>query len=211
MLTQGFESSGRFGHSRNTVQHPGALGVITNRKFEVPDRTISWNQSGGTNGKVIVRLTILFVIVLAVMGVRSAVRRSHERARAKWKTGTLQRLAGLSITNEEIRRELNEIKARTSAKVPLGWTHEHVLLMTNEEYLIYAMRHGRNDGSLDHLFLAHASDGRWLYSTFHFCNGMVAIMSDPPPGSTAEFQNRYAVREFDGKSDECLKHTWPVK
>ena len=40
---------------------------------------------------------------------------------------------------------------------------------------------------------------------------MAATLGDDPPASIAEFAARYAVREFDGKSDECLKHTWPVK
>ena len=30
-------------------------------------------------------------------------------------------------------------------------------------------------------------------------------------GSIAEFQHTYALREFDGKSNECLKKTWPAK
>jgi len=88
---------------------------------------------------------------------------------------------------------------------------ERVLLMTNDEYLVYASRHGFNSGFVDHLFLARGSDGRWYYSTYHFCNGMVAAMSDDPPGSIAEFARTYSAREFDGKSDVCLQHTWPEK
>jgi len=81
--------------------------------------------------------------------------------------------------------------------------------MTNSEYIIYAFRHGANNGFVDHLFLGHCSDGRWLYSTYHFCTMMAAVRGDEPPGSIAEFETRYSVREFDGNSDQCLKHTWP--
>ena len=185
--------------------------MIKNVNFEISDNFGSANQCGKISRIAIVWFAVAFLIIPAIIGVRWVVRRNDERARADWKAATLQRLAGLSVTNEEIGREFNAIKAKTSAKVPLGWTHDHLLVMTNGEFLIYAFRHGRNDGSLDHLFLAHASDGRWLYSSFHFCNRMVAIMSDAPPGSIREFERRYAAREFDGKSDECLKHTWPVK
>ncbi len=83
--------------------------------------------------------------------------------------------------------------------------------MTNDESLVYASRHGFNNGSVDHLFFAHGSDGRWYYSTYHFCNSMAGVMGDGPPGSIAEFASRYAVREFDGQSDVCLEHTWPDK
>jgi hypothetical protein len=135
----------------------------------------------------------------------------HRHARTVWKTQTLSRLASLSITNEEIRQELETLKAGPSPNRVCSWAHDHVLLMTNGANLIYASWHGFNNGLVNHLFLAHSSDGRWLYSTYHFCNDMVAVMSDEPPGSIAEFEKRYSAREFDGKSDECLKKTWPLK
>jgi len=88
------------------------------------------------------------------------------------------------------------------------WIHDHVLLMSNGEYLIYAFRHGFNDGTIDHLFLAHGSDGKWYYSTYHFCSHMAMIRSNNTPASIADFASRYSLRVFDGKSDECLTRTW---
>jgi len=38
---------------------------------------------------------------------------------------------------------------------------------------------------------------------------MVGVIGDDPPGSITEFARRYSVREFDGKSDVYLQHTWP--
>lgn len=52
--------------------------------------------------------------------------------------------------------------------------------MTNDEYLAYGFRHGFNSGLVDHLFLAHGSDGRWYYSTYHFCNSMAGARFDGP-------------------------------
>ncbi len=65
--------------------------------------------------------------------------------------------------------------------------------MTNGEYIVYDYWHGANNGFVDHLFLGHSSDGRWLYSTYHFCNHMAMVVGDEPPGSNAEFAKRYAV------------------
>jgi hypothetical protein len=45
---------------------------------------------------------------------------------------------------------------------------------------------------------------------YHFCNSMAMIRGDDPPRSIAEFATIYSAREFDGKSDECLRHTWPT-
>ena len=70
--------------------------------------------------------------------------------------------------------------------------------MENDEYLIYASRHGFNSGFVDHLFLARGSDGRWLYSTYHFCSSMVGVMNDKPPSSIAEFAKSYSARSSTG-------------
>lgn len=168
-------------------------------------------QSGAVSPKVTVWISIPFILVAAIVGLRSLAKQNNLRARADWKAATLPRLAALSITNDQIHQELDELKADASPKMNWGWAHDHVLLMTNGDFLIYAFRHGFNSGTVDHLFVAHGSDGRWWYSTYHFCNHMVGVRSDDPPGSIAEFAKRYSVREFDGKSDECLRKTWPLK
>lgn len=157
---------------------------------------------------VVVVPTILLMIVVSLAAVWWLAKQKAARERAQWKGPTLERLAGLSVTNEQIRTELDQIKNPTPG-LNFGWAHEHVLLMTNGEYIIYASRHGANNGFVDHLFLGHGSDGRWLYSTYHFCGSMAGTSGDDPPGSIAEFAKRYSVREFDGKSDECLQYTWP--
>jgi hypothetical protein len=153
---------------------------------------------------------VLVFIVATLVGVWLIARQKAERGRAHWKGPTIERLAGLSITNAEIHRELEELKGGPKPNIDLGWVNGQVLLMTNSEYIIFAFWHGANSGFVDHLFLGHGSDGRWLYSTYHFCNMMAGVRGDDPPGSIAEFEKRYSVREFDGKSDECLKHTWPL-
>jgi hypothetical protein len=152
---------------------------------------------------------ILLLVALPI-GAFRAYQWRYDHARAVWSTAALQRLAGLSATNEDISRELEELKAPTGSGDYRRWTGEQVALMTNGEYIIYAFWHGANSGFVDHLFLGRCSDGRWLYSTYHFCNRMAGADADPP-GSIDEFAITYSAREFDGKSDVCLSHTWPVK
>lgn len=105
--------------------------------------------------------------------------------------------------------ELKDFKASELKSGSSHWTSDHMLIMTNGEYLVYASRHGLHSGEVKHLFLARGSNGKWLYSTFHFCNSMVAVVADDPPGSIADFSSKYFTREFDGTSDVCLEKTWP--
>ena len=158
--------------------------------------------------KIIVLASVPALIIALVVGGRAVVQYKFRRAREHWKTAALRQLAGRSISNEEVQTELNQIRNPTPS-LNFSWAHAHVILMTNGEYLVYAWWHGANSGFVDHLFLAHGTDGKWYYSTYHFCNQMAGILGDDPAGSIREFATRYSVREFDGKSDECLKHTWP--
>jgi len=115
----------------------------------------------------------------------------------------------LCFTNVEIKREIDSLKLSIVFPDQQLWTGDQVLLMTNGECMVYEFYHGFNNGFIDHLFLAHGTDGCWYYSTYHFCNHMCGVMGDDPPGSLAEFAKTYSVRKFDGMSDVCLQHTWP--
>ena len=169
------------------------------------------SRSGAVSRKAVVWLTVPLILGLLLAGINWEVKRKLERKRTEWKAAALQRLAGLSIRNEEIFGEIETLKAFPIGGEDHRWVNDQVLLMTNGEYIVYSSWHGANNGFLNHLFLGHASDGRWLYSTFHFCSRMAMVLGDEQPGSISEFAKRYSVREFDGKSDECLKKTWPIK
>lgn len=58
------------------------------------------------------------------------------------------------------------------------------------------------------IFIGHGSDGKWYYSTFHFCVEKCVLQMEPQPDSLAQLVNGYWLVPFDGKSDDCLKITW---
>lgn len=151
-----------------------------------------------------------WVIVALILLASSAwwiARRLSESERTAWKDTALPRLASLSLTNQEIRTELEEMSRRVRMEEGSIWAGERVLRMSNGEFIVYEYRHGRNDFFPPHLFLGRCSDGRWLYSSYHFCNSMNMVTFDPMPNSIADFSKKYSAREFDGKSDVCLKLT----
>jgi hypothetical protein len=163
-----------------------------------------------------VKLKIIAIIVVLVgLGILAVwlPRRNAQAARKAWKEKAVLQIAawenGPAISNDVLM--LRPVAPTHDNEV--GWVGTNVLLMTNGEHLVYAARHGRDNplNPIHHLFLARGSDGRWLYSTYHFCNDMVGIFAEDPPGSLAEFQKTYFARQFDGKSDECLQKTWPAE
>ena len=165
-------------------------------------------QCGAINRKWLIWLAIPVLLVLLFAGYWGVVKYRHQHARRIWKDETLTQLMQIGLTSEVVTNELQQIREK-SASSPIGWSNEHVLLMTNGEFLVYAFYHGFNTGFIDHLFLAQGSDGHWYYSTYHFCHSLAGIIGDEAPGSLAEFARRYSVRQFDGKSEVCLQHTWP--
>ena len=158
--------------------------------------------------RVYVLATISIIFVVAIFGY-AALRRKEFRDRADWMTATLPKIAQLSTSNQFVGEQIQLLKTSTRKGNNPDWTGQYILLMTNGEYLVYCFRHGNNNGTLPHLFLARSSDGRWFYSTYHFCNEMVGAMGDAPPASIDDFAKRYFALEFNGKSEECLKTTWP--
>src|SRR5262245_42711449 len=119
------------------------------------------------------RLALIPLALIACLaGAFWVVKLNAAHKRAQWKNPALVRLATMTATNEIVRDELLQLKAGPKPGVDVGWTHDHVLLMTNGEYIVFEYLHGDDFRSVDHLFLGHGSDGKWLYSTFHFCNRM---------------------------------------
>jgi hypothetical protein len=152
---------------------------------------------------------IPIILVLALPLGYFGLKQKSALERARWKDTAVERLSLLSPTNSDWADRFASMMERRANNEFEAWVDEPFLVMTNGEYLVYAFRHGRNNGFVDHLFLARGSNGRWYYSSYHFCNGMAGILSEDRPGSIDEFAQRYFVQEFDGKSPVCLERTWP--
>lgn len=157
---------------------------------------------------IVITVSAPLLLIALVFGAITILQFNLRRERAAWKVTALPELDGMPLNGRQVLAEIDQIRHPTPT-FDCGWTNDHVILMKNGEYLVYVWRHGSNAGLVDHLFLAHGNDGKWYYSTYHFCNLMAAILGDDPAESIAEFAKRYSLREFDGKSDECLKHTCP--
>ena len=155
-----------------------------------------------------VLLAAMIVIVAVLVGGWWFAKQKVTRERSDWKITTLERLAERMTADAVIGRELEQLRAVPSPNIDFGWAHDNVLLMANGEYIIFAFWHSPYRGFVGDLFLGHTADGRWLYSSYHFCHRMAAVRGDAPPKSIADFEARYFVREFDGQSDDCLHETW---
>ena len=138
-------------------------------------------------------------------------------ARWNWKNGAIPTIAKLAEDRAWREKEIKLVATETNDQrvIASGWLTDNLILMENGEWLVYKSHCSKEKPhAVRDIFLAKGSDGNWYYSTFHFCVGMVGLRleQETQPTSLAAFAHEYNLRQFDGRSDECLKETatWPA-
>lgn len=158
---------------------------------------------------ILLAFLLLFFIGIAYLSHRDALISTH---RIAWKDSALadiSRNLGRSARFSGESNRLHEIAAQ-KPNDPSGWVSNNLILMKNGDWLIFeSISHKENPRIYD-FFLAKGSDGQWYYSTYHFCKDNVALKMDDQSASLPEFVKNYSLQSFDGKSEDCLKKTWPT-
>jgi len=160
---------------------------------------------------------VLAIVVAGLVGAAFAYHSlglrdpNYNKWRREWKDAAVAALAKQASDTAWVAKETTAVKAKLGAQGEDdgGWFSSTLLLMKNGDWIAYASRCGKEDWRIRDIFIGRASDGKWYYSTFHFCRGMLTLRVEDRPESLAKFITAYSLREFDGLSDECLKKTWP--
>jgi hypothetical protein len=141
----------------------------------------------------------------------------RNRLRRDWKDRAVTEIAHRSADSVWVAKEIATMKVKSdNARIASDpWLSPHLILMTNGEWMVYANICRKENFRIYDLFIGRASDGKWYYSTYHFCIHMINLSfradTKGQPGSVAEFAQEYYLRDFDGHSDDCLQKTWPPK
>ncbi len=109
--------------------------------------------------------------------------------RRHWKEAAIPLVALWADDQNWRGQEIAILTNRTTDKRVLagGWLTDRMILMASGEWLVYRSHCSKEAPHLvKDIFLAKGSDGKWCYSTFHFCIGMVALLGNKrlsPPTS----------------------------
>ena len=140
-----------------------------------------------------------------------------QAARRHWKNEAIPAIASWAGDPPWRAQEMMILTNRTTDGRVLaeGWLTDKMILTGSGEWLVYMSHCSKaKPHNVKDIFLARGSDGKWYYSTFHFCVGMVGLRGEQEtqPPDLKMFVHEYHLREFDGQSDECLKKTktWPA-
>lgn len=158
----------------------------------------TWILAGGT-------LVVAAVILWRLNGpLRSSARRA-------WRDQAVATIQKHVEDKAWLDAELARLKPQAATRPhDGGWVGDEVLLMRNGDWIVCqnVCTKEQNTPVRKDLFIGRGSDGKWYYSTFHFCVRKFVLQIERQPESLAQFVDGYWLAQFDGKSDESLKVTW---
>lgn len=138
--------------------------------------------------------------------------RTHAKPRREWKEQAIAKIERRLNDKQALDSAINDIEKTlaTTRPAPGSWVGEDVLVMKNGDWIAYENICSKEDSRIHGLFIGRGSDGKWYYSTFHFCIGMTVLrhMEEWQPDTLAQLADAYWLVPFDGRSDQCLNATW---
>ena len=141
--------------------------------------------------------------------------RLYGRTRREWKDNAVKAIAHRTTDVPKITAELARMKSETEKEnhASNSWKRGFLFQMKSGEWMAFTNICGKSNFRIYDLFIGRASDGKWYYSTYHFCIGAIALRmradAEGQPENMAQFVQEYYLKEFVGSSDECLRKTWP--
>lgn len=161
---------------------------------------------------LVVLLAVVTLLVLAAIVLPFGSSRCRRAAQQEWKRNAMAEIARLSSDGNWIANEIAALQAQPEEGTgsPNGWLSGHMILLRTGEWVVYSNICHKEDWRMDDLFIGKASDGKWYYSTFHFCIGMIVLPMMGRPKDLPSFKNERYLREFSGSAEEELGKTWPL-
>jgi hypothetical protein len=154
------------------------------------------------------------LLAIVLCGLPWAVHHRQFLARKAWKQQAVPEIAKFANDAKWVSEEIALLRSgndtTTQRIIADRWLTDRMILMVSGEWLVYRSHCNKvPPHQVRDIFLAKGSNGRWYYSTCHFCVRMcgLVIMQHEPPYDLTTFAQRYHLREFDGVSDECLQQT----
>jgi hypothetical protein len=171
-----------------------------------------------TRSGIIVGVIALGAVVFGVLWIgKNKASGLTSAARRLWKEQAIKDISARGNNTNWVRNEISRLRANASNQWidTDAWLSPGLILMTNGDWIAYSNVCRKEKGRIHDLFIGRGSDGKWYYSTYHFCINMITLRirseTEGAHGSLVEFSNDYSLSEFDGRSDVCLQKTWPPK
>ena len=112
---------------------------------------------------LILLMAVISVVIYAVLKPDQY----HSPERIAWKNNAIKEL---------------EVIYLKDGKPPLDYTHEgwfstEGFVMVDGSWMVYRSICSKEDSSISDIFIGRGSNGKWYYSTYHFCRDAYIISS----------------------------------
>jgi hypothetical protein len=162
------------------------------------------------NRRYIVALLVV-ILIGAIAGGWYALG-GRGRFRKRWKDDAVawieNRLSDPDHVKDRLSKQSKNADDPAAGDTGPAWLTDEAIFMASGEWILYKATGHKEDARISDIFIARASNGRWYYSTFHFCREMASLHSMGRPPDLAAFIATCSLVEFDGESDEALSETW---
>ena len=164
------------------------------------------------------KLLIILIVLLCVFGVIAIplirhwqTERYRTRTRNEWKAAAIADINRFWNNPEWFVNEKAKLGTSPVDEYITDWFTQHLIVMKNGDWIICSAIARKSDWRIDDIFVGRASDGKWYYSTYHFCVDMCTLqMGEGRPENLNGFIKQFYLREFDGSPSTKLESTWPV-
>jgi len=156
-------------------------------------------------------LGVLSGLVIAAVIAWQIMSYVWNRQHDQWMERSVQELRALSTETNWIAGKIESLCAFPNQQDDLGrhFISPDLILMANGEWIVYRAATHKQGTQFPELFVGYASDGRWYYSTYHFCRQMMVLGCDGKPSSLSEFRTKYCLVPYSEEPYHELKATWP--
>jgi hypothetical protein len=122
-------------------------------------------------GCLIAFVCVAAATILDVIGV--PIYRAH--LLRVWKGTAIPELARYTAASAEIVRDLDRLRALTNADKNAKWFSGRLIPFPSGEWTAYANKSIRLDWRYPDMVITKGSDGRWFYTTAHFCPDLIEL------------------------------------
>jgi hypothetical protein len=140
----------------------------------------------------------------------------RNKPRTEWIDRAIVQVAKQAQDPTMIATEINRIKTTGTNPQSISgeWFSPQLIIMKNGEWIACTNICRKENSQIHDIFVGRASNGKWYYSTYHFCIRLLVLTMlhhQEQPESIEAFAKRYYLKEFDGNTAHCLQKTWPQK
>lgn len=158
------------------------------------------------------KMTAVVLLLIALgLGVSNLTDPLQSAARKQWAADAIQAVERRSQDQAWLFAETARLQSAATTRPSEGaWAGPELIVAANGDWMVCqsVCAKDQNPAVKKDLFVGRGSDGKWYYSTFHFCVNRCVLNVESQPPSLAHLVRGYWLTPFNGTSAGCLGETW---